>query len=152
MRSLLYAGSEELSSRSHLVGWMLPGVPPAHALTLLSPFLPLPPTPPPPPPPRFTPQGNVREVLWFFDPGLSDPFAVDGRCLVRYSDERVKQSVLPPADARLGYAMGAHGVKVRVGGGVGGGAVSQPGSRGNLHAPAFFCACTILLRWWVAMS
>lgn len=58
-------------------------------------------------------QGSVREVLWFFDPAVSDPFAIDGRCLVRYTDGRVKQSVLPPSDARLGYAMGAHGVKVR---------------------------------------
>jgi hypothetical protein len=54
----------------------------------------------------------VREVLWFFDPSCNDPFAIDGRCLVRYVDGRVKQSVLPVSDARLGYAMAAHGVKV----------------------------------------
>lgn len=58
-------------------------------------------------------QGHVREVLWFFDPNQADPFTIDGRCLVRYSDGRVKQSVLPHADARLGYAMAAHGVQVR---------------------------------------
>jgi hypothetical protein len=55
----------------------------------------------------------VREVLWFFDPNSRDPFTLDGRCLVRYMDNRVKQSVLPHADARLGYAMAAHGVQVR---------------------------------------
>lgn len=54
----------------------------------------------------------MREVLWFFDPSCNDPFAIDGRCLVRYVDGRVKQSVLPVSDARLGYAMAAHGVKV----------------------------------------
>lgn len=53
------------------------------------------------------------EVLWFFDAKQTDPFHVDGRCLVRYTDGRVKQSVLPLTDARLSYAMGAHGVKVR---------------------------------------
>jgi hypothetical protein len=55
----------------------------------------------------------VREVLWFFDAKQIDPFHVDGRCLVRYTDGYVKQSVLPLTDPRLSYAMGAHGVKVR---------------------------------------
>lgn len=56
----------------------------------------------------------MREVLWFFDPSVrSDPYAVDGRCLVRYHNGGVKQAVLPLTDARLGYAMGTHGVKVR---------------------------------------
>lgn len=80
----------------------------------------------------------MREVLWFFDPGLSDPFAVDGRCLVRYSDGRVKQSVLPPADARLGYAMGAHGVKVRGWGGVG---CCQPARQQGEFACASLLPC-----------
>ena len=46
-------------------------------------------------------EGRVKELLWFFSPDLVDPFFVDGRCLVRYHDGRVKQSVLPPDDLRI---------------------------------------------------
>ncbi len=53
------------------------------------------------------------QVLWFFDPGRSDPYYVDGRCLIRYKDGRVKQSVIPQDDYRVPYAMEAHGVRVR---------------------------------------
>jgi hypothetical protein len=54
-----------------------------------------------------------HQVLWFFDPGHTDPYHQDGRCLVRYKDGRVKQAVVPPHDARIPYAMAAHGVEVR---------------------------------------
>ncbi|KAI8470484.1 MAG: hypothetical protein J3K34DRAFT_521271, partial [Monoraphidium minutum] len=55
-------------------------------------------------------QGEVSQVLWFFDPARLDPFYVDGRCIVRYRDGRVKQGVVPPGDVRIPYAMDAHGV------------------------------------------
>lgn len=58
--------------------------------------------------------GLVQEVLWFFDPGTGDTFHADGRCLIRYKDGRVKQSVVPLNDFRVPYAMQAHGVKVGV--------------------------------------
>jgi hypothetical protein len=57
--------------------------------------------------------GLVQEVLWFFEPNQTDSFAGDGRCLVRYKDGRVRQSVVPLQDFRVPYAMQAHGVKVR---------------------------------------
>jgi hypothetical protein len=56
--------------------------------------------------------GLVQEVLWFFEPNHTDTFAGDGRCLVRYKDGRVRQSVVPLQDFRVPYAMQAHGVKV----------------------------------------
>jgi hypothetical protein len=56
--------------------------------------------------------GLVQEVLWFFEPNHTDSFAGDGRCLVRYKDGRVRQSVVPLQDFRVPYAMQAHGVKV----------------------------------------
>ena len=58
-------------------------------------------------------EGRVEEVLWFYEPGVSDPYYTDGRCLVRYKDDGVAQSVIPLADARIPYAMAAHGVRVR---------------------------------------
>ena len=58
-------------------------------------------------------QGEVKQILWFHEPGLDDPLAPSSRCLVRYKDGRVKQSVAPPDDARIPYAMEAHGVTVR---------------------------------------
>ncbi len=57
-------------------------------------------------------QGLVTEVLWFYEPGAMDNFACDGRCLVRYTDGHVRQSVVPLSDARVPYAMSVHGVKV----------------------------------------
>lgn len=57
-------------------------------------------------------QGLVQEVLWFFDPSTNDNFYTDGRCLLRYKDGRVRQSVVPLDDFRVPYAMEAHGVKV----------------------------------------
>eukprot|EP00878_Enallax_costatus_P007340 GHUV01007686.1.p1 GENE.GHUV01007686.1~~GHUV01007686.1.p1 ORF type:complete len:475 (+),score=150.20 GHUV01007686.1:517-1941(+) len=56
-------------------------------------------------------QGLVQEVLWFFEPNVSDTFWTDGRCLIRYKDGRVRQSVVPLDDFRVPYAMEAHGVK-----------------------------------------
>eukprot|EP00775_Hariotina_reticulata_P010429 gene10429-10587_t len=56
-------------------------------------------------------QGLVKEVLWFGDSTVNDGFNMDGRCLVRYKNGRVRQSVLPSCDARVPYAMQAHGVK-----------------------------------------
>jgi hypothetical protein len=61
----------------------------------------------------------MLQVLWFFDPGRTDPYHLDGRCLVRYKDGRVKQAVVPQQDARIPYAMAAHGVEVGDGWGVG---------------------------------
>lgn len=61
-------------------------------------------------------QGHVQQILWFFDPARTDPFFQDGRCLIRYKDGRVKQSVIPTVDFRVPYAMEAHGVKVCLGG------------------------------------
>ena len=58
-------------------------------------------------------QGEVKQILWFHEPGLDEPLAPSSRCLVRYKDGRVKQSVAPPDDARIPYAMEAHGVTVR---------------------------------------
>ena len=58
-------------------------------------------------------QGEVSQILWFFDPARADPYHLDGRCLVRYKDGRVKQSVVPVNDFRVPYAMEAHNVKVR---------------------------------------
>ncbi|KAF8073094.1 FTSH5 [Scenedesmus sp. PABB004] len=55
--------------------------------------------------------GGVSEVLWFTLANTGDPHYVDGRCLVRYADGRVAQSVVPPEDFRVVYAMQAHGVK-----------------------------------------
>jgi hypothetical protein len=60
-------------------------------------------------------QGEVSQILWFFDPACADPYYMDGRCLVRYKDGRVKQSVVPVSDFRIPYAMEAHNVKVRLG-------------------------------------
>lgn len=57
-------------------------------------------------------QGLVQEVLWFFEPNVGDTFYTDGRCLIRYKDGRVRQSVVPLDDFRVPYAMEAHGVKV----------------------------------------
>jgi hypothetical protein len=57
--------------------------------------------------------GLVQEVLWFFEPNQTDSFAGDGRCLVRYKDGRVRQSVVPLEDFRVPYAMQVHGVQVR---------------------------------------
>lgn len=55
--------------------------------------------------------GLVQELLWFFEPNHPDSFAGDGRCLVRYKDGRVRQSVVPLQDFRVPYAMQAHGVE-----------------------------------------
>jgi hypothetical protein len=30
-------------------------------------------------------QGQVKQILWFFDPGRVDPFRSDGRCLIRWA-------------------------------------------------------------------
>lgn len=57
-------------------------------------------------------QGLVQEVLWFFEPNVCDTFWTDGRCLIRYKDGHVRQSVVPLDDFRVPYAMEAHGVKV----------------------------------------
>lgn len=55
--------------------------------------------------------GRVKQILWFFDPDRTDPFFTNGRCLVRYKDERVRQAVIPPDDVRVPYAMEVHGVQ-----------------------------------------
>jgi hypothetical protein len=60
----------------------------------------------PPRPPQ------VSQLLWFYDPSSLDAYYLDGRCLVRYKDGRVRQSVVPPGDVRVPYAMDAHGVVV----------------------------------------
>jgi hypothetical protein len=75
-------------------------------------------------------QGLVKEVLWFGDSSVNDGFNMDGRCLIRYKNGRVRQSVVPSCDARVPYAMQAHGVKVRA-------LVNQQGSaRGHVCVSA----------------
>ena len=63
-------------------------------------------------------QGKVKEILWFATaprPG-SMPYgssftSIDGRCLIRYQDESVKQSALFTTDLRLNEAIRVHSVK-----------------------------------------
>lgn len=48
-------------------------------------------------------QGQVKEVLWFASgrPGVPDMLDFEGRCLLKYRDDSVKQAVLLPSDLRI---------------------------------------------------
>jgi len=59
-------------------------------------------------------EGRVAELLWFPADKNPSQAPVSGRCLVRYVDGGVAQSVIPPSDLRMREAMRAHAVKATV--------------------------------------
>lgn len=62
--------------------------------------------------------GRVKEILWFTTPPRpgsmpegSNFLSIEGRCLIRYTNEDVKQSMLFTSDLRLNEAIRVHAVK-----------------------------------------
>jgi hypothetical protein len=62
--------------------------------------------------------GRVKEILWFATPPRpgslpqgSDFSSMEGRCLIRYKNDEVKQSMLFTSDLRLNEAIKVHAVK-----------------------------------------